>query len=246
MWLKYWKSPPLSKRCRTCNYSSCFFPFPLPLPPPHSQKGNLCSVSLQPANLPPVPEHCTHPVHGWFIGVLSPQNCSRRALTQSFIFYLKCFTGCFWQDDSQALPLTRAQGSAWSSSHCGWWTTMVLVEAAPLLPRGQVWIWAPSLQMRGVSSSDCQTLEWRREVALHCQREILNFSMALNSKTASGSPEQWDWTALWSFEHWHHDKFPENSCKIFFSWCILSRWWRNGFVKWWIGCFMDSNCAVNS
>ena len=82
------------------------------------------------------------------------------------------------------------------------------------------------------------------EVALHCQREILNCYMALNSKPTSGSPEQWVWIALWSFEHWCHDKFPENSCKIFLARCILSREHRNGFVKWWIGCFMNSVCPV--
>lgn len=142
VWLKYWKSPPISKTCRTCNYSSCFFPSPYTPPPLHFQKGILCSVSLQPANLPAAPEHCIHPLHKWFIGVLSPQNCSRRALKQSFIFYLKCFTGCLWQVDNQALLLTRAQGSAWSNAHCDWQTTMVLVEGAPLLPRDQEWIWA--------------------------------------------------------------------------------------------------------
>lgn len=132
VWLKYWKSPLLPKRCRTCNYSSCFLLSPSP---PYSQRGILHSVSLQPANLPPVSEHGTHPVRRWFIGVLSPQNCSCRALTQSFIFYLKCFTGCLWQGDKQALLLTWVQGSAWSNSHCDWQTTIVSVEGAPLLSR---------------------------------------------------------------------------------------------------------------
>lgn len=201
--------------------------------PLHSQKEILCSLipqktsfSPQPTNLPPLPKHCPHPARRWFIRALSPQNCSRRALTPSFIFYLKSFTGSLWQDDNRAPPLARAQGSAFSSfplwlrkrdalgggSHFAW--LRVGFHRFPGAWRGlghQAHSWEEwAAQTAGPWCSQ------GREVALHCQRWILNCYVALKSKPTSVSPEQRDWIALWSFEHRCHDKFLENGRKIFF------------------------------
>lgn len=75
---------------------------------------------------------------------------------------------------------------------------MVLVEEATLLGSGWVCI---SSQGSDVDMGTCYVAEkseqlrppdWCSQgVALHCQRELLNYYMALNSKPTSSSTEQW-------------------------------------------------------